>query len=144
MFAGGGQERHHEAERFMRAIPQELAAEPDSVLMARAPVPKTISTAALPAKPTVSAKSGSETASINILRKTKIRKARPKKRHRAVWAKAGTTILIISGGIFMIGLIVFLAGVAAFSYGLILLGEILMILSSLGLTIGLVVGAVSM
>lgn len=62
---------------------------------------------------------------------------------RKAWAQAGTIILIVSAALFFLGLIFLLIGAVSFyGYGLLLLGGIFMIISSIGLTVGLIVGAV--
>lgn len=73
-----------------------------------------------------------------------IRKVKPNKEHRMVWSRTGTVILVVSAGIFVLGLLFLFIGLGAFSYGLILLGELLLVLGSIGAIIGLIVGVLSM
>ncbi len=65
------------------------------------------------------------------------------KPHRLAWARTGTIILLISGAVFFLGLIFLLVGIASFyGVGLIVLGEIFMLMAVIGLSIGLVIGAI--
>jgi hypothetical protein len=82
--------------------------------------------------------------SAKVHRPSQNRKIHSHSPKRVLWSRTGTLILVVGGAGFLLGLLFILIGFGLLSYGLVLLGELLLVLGLIGATVGLVVGLVDM